>query len=97
MARDARLRQAEDPRQLGDVEALARQEAEQPEAGLVAEQPVDACGMVHIHKSTLIDVISQDTHDRALRGGSYTSSIDFGQLSFSRRESERSARTRPPV
>ena len=38
MARDPGLREAENAGQLGDVEAIARQHAQQAEARLVAEQ-----------------------------------------------------------
>src|SRR5713101_6950430 len=50
------MRQAEDPRQLGDVEPLAPQDAQEPEPRLVAKQPVEASRIPHINKSTLIDV-----------------------------------------
>ncbi len=41
MARHAGLREAEDAGQLRDVQPLARQHPQQPEPGLVAEQPVE--------------------------------------------------------
>ena len=55
MARDARLRQAEDAGELGDVQPLARQHAQQAQPRLVAEQPVERRGLLHIYKSTCID------------------------------------------
>ena len=49
MARDAGLRQTEDAGQLVDVEAVPGQDAQQAEAGFVAEQPVEGRGLLHIH------------------------------------------------
>ena len=53
MPRDARLRQAEDAGELGDVQALAAQDAQQAQPRLVAEQPVERRRLTHIYKSTL--------------------------------------------
>jgi len=55
VARDARLREAEDAGQLGDVQAFFRQDAQEPQPGLVAEQPVERGDLFHIYKSTCID------------------------------------------
>ena len=49
MARDARLRDAEDARQLRDVEALERQEPQEPQPRVVAEEPVERRGVLHIY------------------------------------------------
>ena len=59
MPRDARLRQAEDAGQLGDVQALAREHPQQAQPRLVAEQPVERRRLLHIYKSTCIDVRMQ--------------------------------------
>ncbi len=50
MARDPGLREAEDAGQLGDVEAVAREHAEQAQPGLVAEQAKERGGVFHIYK-----------------------------------------------
>ena len=50
MARHPGLRQAEDAGQLGDVEPIARQHAQQPQPRLVAEQAKERGGVFHIYK-----------------------------------------------
>src|SRR4029079_4113801 len=55
MPRHARLRDAENARQLGDVQPLERHEPQEAEPRLVAEQPVQCRGLIHIYKSTSID------------------------------------------
>ena len=60
MPRHARLREPEDAGQLGDVQPLARQHPQQPQPRLVAEQPVERRRLLHIYKSTFIDVNLQD-------------------------------------
>jgi hypothetical protein len=52
MTRDAGLGQAEDAGELGDVEAVRRQHAQEPEARLVAEEAEERRRVLHIHKST---------------------------------------------
>ena len=44
MTRDARLREAENRGELGDVEAMKGEDAEQPKPRLLAEQPVQRGG-----------------------------------------------------
>ena len=51
VARDARLRQAEDPRQLRHVEAVDRQRPEEAQAGRVAEHAEQGRGLEHIDVS----------------------------------------------
>ena len=82
----ARLRETENSRELGDVQALTRQDPQQPEPRLVAEQPVERGRLAHINKSTFVD-------DRLASG--YSSRR--GQSSRSSLDSERSASRRPPV
>src|SRR5689334_13854895 len=94
--RHAGLREAQDAGQLGDVEALAREHPQQPQPRLVAEQPVQRRGFFHIYKSTFDDSILQDGGSNTARRV-YSSSSERGQSSLSRRESERSASSRPPV
>src|SRR5258706_2600034 len=55
MTRDPGLRQAQDARELGHVQPLAAQHAQQAQARLVAEQLVEARGDLHINKSTSTD------------------------------------------
>ena len=52
MARHARLRDAEHGGQLGHVQpaVLAREDAEQAQTHLVAQQPVELAGLLHIHE-----------------------------------------------
>ncbi len=59
MPGDAGLRQAENAGQLGDVEAIPRQDAQQAEPRLVAQQAEERRGLLHIYKCRLIDVIKQ--------------------------------------
>src|SRR5688500_1369402 len=54
MARHAGLRDPENRRQLADVQAFEAEQPQQPQPGLVAQQPEEACAM-HIYKSTLVD------------------------------------------
>ena len=96
MPRNARLRQPEDAGELGDVQPLARQDAQQPQPRLVAEQAVEGRRMSHIYKSTCVDWSWQDGPKPPARQRQ-RSSIERGQSSFSRRDSERSASRRPPV
>jgi hypothetical protein len=56
VARHPRLRDAKDARELGDVQALQGHQPQEPQPGLVAEQPVQGRGISHIYKSTSIDV-----------------------------------------
>ena len=49
VARDAGLREAEDAGQLGDVEAVARQHAQQPEPRFVAQQAEERGRLFHIY------------------------------------------------
>jgi hypothetical protein len=49
MPRHARLGDADDAGELGDVEGIGGQEAQHAEADLVAEQPEQAGGRTHIH------------------------------------------------
>ena len=49
MARHARLREPEDAGQLLDVEAIVVEHAEQPQPGLVAQQPVERGRVFHIY------------------------------------------------
>ncbi len=53
--RHAGLRQSEHGGELGHVEALERQDPEHPEAGFVAEQPIQAGRRFHITESTYND------------------------------------------
>ncbi len=55
MAGHAGLRQAQDAGQLRDIQPLAREYAQQPEAPLVAERPVQRRGLSRIYKSTCMD------------------------------------------
>src|SRR6185503_13854706 len=55
MPRDVRLRDAQDARQLGDVEPVLREDPEQPEARGVGQEPEEGRGLLHIYKSTYID------------------------------------------
>jgi hypothetical protein len=59
--RHARLGEAEDARQLRDVEAFAREDANQPQPRLVAEQPVKGGDVPHIYKSICVDISRQAT------------------------------------
>ncbi len=70
VARDARLREAEDAGELGDVQAFFRQHAQEPQPGLIAEQPVERRGLSHIYKSTCIDVKMQVAAGGAARNPS---------------------------
>ncbi len=56
MARHTRLGQAQDGGQLGHVQLLERQQPEQPQTGLVAEQAKEAGVQIHIYKSTSNDM-----------------------------------------
>ena len=47
MPRHARLRQAEDQGELGDVQPLAAEDTEEPEPGLVAEEPIERRQALH--------------------------------------------------
>ena len=49
VARDARLGDAEDARQLRDVQPVEGQEPQEPEPRVVAEQPVERRGVLHIY------------------------------------------------
>ena len=49
VARDARLRHAKDARELGDVEAILGEHAEQPEPRGVAEQPKQGGCALHAY------------------------------------------------
>ena len=54
----ARLRDAEDAGELGDVEAILREHAQQPQPRGVAEQPKQGGCLLHrIYKSTYIDTV----------------------------------------
>ena len=53
---DARLRHAENAGQLADVEAVLRQDAEEPQAGGVGQEPKQGGGALHrIYESTYVD------------------------------------------
>jgi hypothetical protein len=56
VAGDTRLRDAQDPGQLGHIEPFERQQPQEPQPRLVAEQPVQGRRVIHIYKSTLVDV-----------------------------------------
>ena len=56
MARHARLGQAQDGGQLRHVQLLERQQPQQPQPRLVAEQPKEARIQIHIYKSTSNDM-----------------------------------------
>ena len=59
MARHPGLRDVEDSGELGDVEALARQEAQQAHSRRVAEEPDEGGWSPHlIIKSTCMDIIA---------------------------------------
>ena len=49
MARHARLREAEDAGQLLDVEPVLVEHPQQPQPGLVAQQPVERGRLFHIY------------------------------------------------
>jgi hypothetical protein len=57
MSRDAGLGDPQDAGQFRDVQALEREEPEEPEPDLVPEQPIERRGLLHIYKSTLIDTV----------------------------------------
>jgi hypothetical protein len=59
MPRHAGLRQPQDARQLGDVQPLLRQHAQQAQPRFVAEQAVQQGGGLHIYKSTFTDLDRQ--------------------------------------
>ncbi len=60
MPRHARLGRAEDARELGDVEAILGEHAQQPEAGGVAEEAEEGGGALHtsINLHILIRVVN---------------------------------------
>ncbi len=75
VAGHAGLGDAEDPRQLADVQPLGREQPQNPQPGVVAEQPEQAGGLCHIYKSTLIDA---DVQAGGLRGqGSGLAALGF--------------------
>jgi hypothetical protein len=55
--RDAGLGQTDDGRELGDVQPFAIDHAKQAKSGLVPEQTVERGRLMHIYKSTPVDVI----------------------------------------
>jgi len=56
MPRNARLGDPQHTRELGHIEAFLAEQAQDPEARLVAEHPVERGRRLHIYKSTFIDV-----------------------------------------
>jgi hypothetical protein len=55
MPRHAGLRDSQDPCQLGHVQAFGREQPEDPETRVIAQQAEDIGG-IHIYESTLVDI-----------------------------------------
>ena len=59
MSRDARLGYSQDCGQLADIQALLRQQPEQPQPCVIPQKPEQRARHFHIHESTYVDVLCQ--------------------------------------
>src|SRR5207247_11434300 len=67
MPRDARLGDAEDSRELGDVEPLLRERAQQAEARRVRKEPEERRGLLHASLNIHISISTHQSKDDADR------------------------------
>jgi hypothetical protein len=63
VSRDVGLRDVEDARQLGNVEAVPREDAEEPQTRRIGKKAKKRRRLLHIYKSTYIDTTGQGEYD----------------------------------
>jgi hypothetical protein len=60
VAGNARLGKAEDACQFRDIQALGRQQPQNPQPGIVSKETKEGAAEMHIYESTLVDRTTQD-------------------------------------